>query len=93
MSTSDSLQEKLRAQIDQADAELKKYEAKFREKKAEADLQSDWDDLKQHRDQASKRLEELRDSAGDASEDIQSGASQAWEKLSEAMTNARRRFS
>ena len=86
--------EKMKARLDEWNADIEKLEA--RAKRAEADaqigVQKQLDQLKATRDDAAKRLRELQDASADAWEVMRQGAEAAWEDMANAFKEATSRF-
>jgi len=94
MSMKKAYEQKIRAQLDEWQAEVDKFRAKAAD--AEADAQIAYyrriDDLRAAQNQAEERLAELKNSSDDAWDDLKTGVETATRSLSEAMTTARSRF-
>lgn len=86
--------EKMKAKLDEWDAEIQKLEAKARQ--AEADARLEYEDevreLKQKRSETRAKLDELGQAGGQAWSDMQSGVESAFDDLSAALDRARKRF-
>lgn len=94
MSMKKAYEQKIRAQLDEWQAEVDKFRAKAAD--AEADAQIAYyrriDELRAAQNQAEERLAELKNSSDDAWDDLKTGVESATRSLSEAMTTARSRF-
>ncbi len=90
----DAYVEKLKAQLDEWNADLDKLEAKARGAKADAQIKHEEQlaSLRQHRDQAKQKLNEIQLSAGGAWEHLKQGAEDAWTRLKDAVTKAKSQF-
>ncbi|EXJ14973.1 sll1863 family stress response protein [Imhoffiella purpurea] len=86
--------EKLKAKLDEWDAEIDKLEAKAKSVGADAEVKyhEQIAKLKEHRAEASSRLAELRSASGDAWQDIRDGAQRASDALGEALKSAWSKF-
>lgn len=94
MSTRDAYMEKLKAQLDEWNAELDKLSARARKARAESriEYESAIEELSRRRDQARQKLEELRAAGGDAWTDLKQGAEDVREAMNEALRKVRSRF-
>jgi hypothetical protein len=94
MSTRDEYVAKLKAQLDEWNAEVGKWETKA--KGAQADARIEYEKLleasRRQRDQAMEQMRQGQASAGDAWQDLAKGADQAWTKAREAFTKAGSHF-
>ncbi|MDW7646068.1 MAG: coiled coil domain-containing protein [Desulfuromonadales bacterium] len=94
MSKKEAYEQKLQAQLDEWDAEIKKLKAKA--DKAGADAQIEYhkqiEELQSMRKSAADKLSELKDAGDDAWEDLKTGIDQAWESLGNALKSASSRF-
>jgi hypothetical protein len=94
MKTRDEYAEKLKAQIDNWNTEVTKWEAKARtahaEMKPEIDRQLEI--LRQHRESAMYQMKLLQAAAGDAWVDLAKGADEAWAAFREAVEKASTHF-
>lgn len=95
MSTRDAYVAKIKAQIDQWNAEIEKYQAQARQ--AAADVKIEYEeqiaDLKGRRDALEERLAALQQAGDEAWEELKDGAEKALMSLKEALARARSRFS
>ena len=94
MSTRDEYVEKIKAKLDQWNAEIDKMQAKAREADADEKIerQKQVDEMRRQRDDAEVRLKELQEASDDAWTDMKSGFDRAWTSLSTAFENAMSRF-
>jgi len=94
MSMKKAYEQKVRAQLDEWQAEVDKFRAKAAD--AEADTKIAYyrriDELRAMQDRAEDRLEDLKQSGDDAWDDLKAGVESATQSLSESMTTARSRF-
>jgi hypothetical protein len=69
-------------------------DAKAQKKSGDArrELKARLSGIKETRDQAARRLEDLRLASDPAWEDVKQGVEQAWTSLSDAVENASKRF-
>ena len=85
---------KMKAKLDEWNADIAKIEAKA--ESAEADLKIKYnqkiDELKQQREKATTQLHELQNSGDEAWEDIKAGLDKAWDSLGNAVNSALSRF-
>ena len=94
MSTRDAYVAKLKAQLDEWNAEVKKWEAKA--KGAQSDMRIEYekqlDGFRRQRDQAMEQMRQVQAAAGDAWVDLARGADEAWAKAREAFAKASSHF-
>jgi len=94
MSTRDAYIAKLKAQLDEWNAEVKKWEAKA--KGAQADVRIEYEKqlevFSQQRDQAMEQMRQVQAATGDAWLHLMRGADDAWAKAHEAFAKARSHF-
>ena len=85
---------KIKAKLDEWNAEIDKLEAKSRKKEAETRVayQERIDDLKEKRRSAGKELEKLQSAGKDAWEDLKKGVEGASKALSDALQSAKSKF-
>ncbi len=90
----DAFARKVKARIDEWNAEIDRLEA--RAKQAEADARIDYHDeiqeLKNHRDEARKKLRKFEQAGEGAWEDLKAGVEMAYEAMNQAVHSARKRF-
>jgi len=94
MTKRDEYVEKLKAQLDQWNAEVAKYEAKARETQAGMRIEMDkqLETFRHQRDHALEQLRQVQSASGDAWVDLMRGADDAWAKMREAFERARSHF-
>lgn len=94
MSTRDAFVEKMKARIDEWNADIQKLEAKA--KGAEADMKLKYEEqlaaMRQQRERARERLQEVQEASEDAWQRLREGTEAAWENLSKAFRDAADRF-
>ncbi len=94
MSTRDAYVQKLKAQIDDWNADITKLEAKTGQ--ASADLRIKYeqslDSLRAERDQVSGKLEQIQESSEDAWEEFQGSAEDLWDRTKAAFAAAKAEF-
>lgn len=85
---------KLKAQVDQWNAEVAKWEAKTKEAQAgmRADAEKQLAAYRQQRDQALEHMSKVQNASGDAWKDLMRGAEDAWTKMREAFERASSHF-
>ena len=90
----DAYVEKMKAKLDEWNAEIDKLEAKARQAEADARIgyHKQIDTLKEKRTNLSKRFDDLRQSGESAWKDMKSGVELAANSLSEALRSAQSRF-
>jgi chromosome segregation ATPase len=95
MSDRSAYVDKLRARLDQWDAEIDKLTAKAAEATADARIRLDHaiEDLKAHRKAAAQKAKEAHAASDDAWEDLKDGFEAAMHKLSDAFKSAKDRVS
>ena len=94
MSNRDVYVEKMKAKIDEWNADLAKLEARSRE--AEADMRLKYDqqiqELREQRQKAEERLKELQCAGEESWEKMRDGMEAAWDDMSRAFREAMDRF-
>ena len=82
--------DKLKAQLDQWNAEIRKFEAKAREAQADQRIRRDEavEDMHQRRDEAQKMLKRVQEASAASWEDLRTGFDAAWSDVSKAMDHA-----
>ena len=94
MSKRDAYIKKMKAKLDEWNADIAKIEAKA--ESAEADMKIKYhqkiDELKQQREEATTKLDELQNSGDEAWEDIKAGLESTWDSLGNAVNSAFSRF-
>jgi len=90
----DAFVNKMKAKLDEWNAEIDKLEAQSRQKGADvqADYQKRIDDLKDKRKETRQKLDKLQDAGESAWEDLKSGVELAAGALGDALKSARTRF-
>jgi lipid II:glycine glycyltransferase (peptidoglycan interpeptide bridge formation enzyme) len=90
----DEYVQKLKAQLDQWNAEAKKWEAKAEEATAsmKAEYEKQLNTLHSRRDEAMYQLKLLQGASTEAWQDMMKGADQAWKGMQEAVNRARSHF-
>jgi hypothetical protein len=91
MSKRDEYVEKLKAQLDQWNTEVAKWEAKAQQAQAGArvEYEKQLKELRRQRDQALEQMKRVQAATGDAWVDLVRGADEAWAKMREALEKAR----
>ena len=94
MSTRDAYVQKLKAQIDDWNADISKLEAKAGQASADVRIkyEQSLDSLRAGRDQASDKLEQIQESSEDAWEEFQAGAEDLWGRTKAAVAAAKAEF-
>jgi len=94
MSNRDAYEQKLRAKLDEWQAEIDKLKAQARGAEADSRLEreKEAEHLEAKREEVRQKLEEMREAGDDAWDDVRAGAERAWESLSDAFEKARSRF-
>ena len=94
MSDRDAYVDKMKAKIDEWNADLAKLEAKSRE--AEADLRLKYDhqitQLREQRNEAEERLRELQKASEESWRRLREGMEAAWDDMTRAFRDAADRF-
>ena len=94
MSNREAYVKKMKAKLDEWDADIAKIEAKA--EYAEANMKIKYnekiDELKQQRKEATSKLHELQSAGDEAWEDIKTGLDSAWDSLGKAVSSALSRF-
>jgi hypothetical protein len=94
MSKRDEYVAKLKAQLDEWNADIGKWEAKA--KGAQADARAEYekhlDAVRRQRDQAMEQMRQVQAAAGDAWLDLAKGADEAWGIARDAFTKAASHF-
>ncbi len=85
---------KLKAQLDQWNAEVAKWEAKSKEAQAgvRAETEKQLATFRQQCDQALEHMRKVQNASGEAWMDLTRGAEDAWTKLKEAFERASSHF-
>ena len=94
MDTREAFTAKLKAQVDEWNADIQKLEAKVCQ--MQADKQMDYnqqlDTLRQHRDQAQQHLTQVQQAAENTWESVKQEMESTWTRISNAFTNSRARW-
>lgn len=90
----DEYVQKLKTQLDQWNAEAKKWEAKAQEAQAtvKQEAEKQLNTLNSRRDEAMYQLKLLQNASTDAWKDMMRGADQAWKNMHEAFGRAKSHF-
>ena len=94
MTDRDEYVAKLKAQIDEWNAGIAKWEAKASEAQAgaRAEYEKQLQSLRQHRDQVTYQAKLMQNAANDAWTDVMRGADEAWTRMREAFEKAGTHF-
>ena len=94
MSTRDAYVQKLKAQIDDWNADIAKLEAKAGQAAADARVkyEQSLDSLRADRDKVGEKIEQIQKSSDDAWEEVQAGAQDLWERTKAAFAAAKAEF-
>ncbi|ODC02792.1 coiled coil domain-containing protein [Terasakiispira papahanaumokuakeensis] len=94
MSSKSAYEQKLKAQLDEWNAEIEQLKAKAEQASADAQLEyyRKIEELRERQQEANSKLLEMKDASGQAWEDLKLGAEAAWEALSTSIKSARERF-
>ena len=94
MSKRDEYVEKLKAQLDEWNAEVRRWEAKAKGTRADVriEYEKQLEAFRRQRDQAMEQMRKVQAAAGDAWLDLVRGADDAWAKAREAFEKARSHF-
>jgi len=86
--------QKMKAKLDEWNADIDKLEAQTSKVQADAKLryQKQLSELKSNRDAAAKKLRELQDASVDAWEAMRRGTEAAWADMAKAFREAAERF-
>ena len=90
----DAFVKKIKASIDEWNAEIDRLKARAEQAEAEARIEyhDEIQELKNYRDDARKRLSRLEQAGEGAWEDMKAGVEMAFEAMSQAVNSARNRF-
>ena len=85
---------KMKAKLDEWNADISKLEAKakYAEAEAQGQYQEQVEALKKQRQSAEQKLDKIRRAGADAWEDLRAGLENASDSLSEALRSAQSRF-
>ncbi len=94
MTNRDEYVERLKARLDEWNAELTRWEAKAKVAQTDARIEYERriDALRQQRDSVVDQLSHIQSVAGDAWLELARGADEAWEKMRDAFEKARSHF-
>jgi len=94
MEDKDAYIQKLHARLDEWNAEIDKLKAKADKAEAESriEFQKQIENLRQRRQEAEKKVDEVRAAGEGAWEDLKSGVQLAWDAMEQAIKSARTRF-
>ncbi|MBN2702544.1 MAG: hypothetical protein JXR29_13955 [Methylothermaceae bacterium] len=94
MNERDAYVQKMKAKLDEWNAELDKLSAKAEAAEADAKLeyQDQIDELEKLRNQVREKLGEVESASDDAWEDVRQGAEAALNEMNNAISNALKRF-
>lgn len=94
MSTRDAYVQKMKAALDEWNAELSRLEAKAAAAQADARIKysAQLDALRKQRDEGRAKLRELEAASDAAWHDMQRGFESAWDDIHQAVREAMRRF-
>jgi len=94
MSKQDEYVAKLKAQLDQWNAEVARWEAQTQKVQAgaRAEYERQLKEFRRQRDQAMERMRQVQTATSDAWVDLTRGADQAWSNLRETFEKARSHF-
>ena len=94
MSNREAYEQKLRAKLDEWQAEIDKLRAQARGAEADARIEreKEAERLEAKREEMRHKLKELREAGDDAWDDLRDGAERAWKSFSDSFEKARDRF-
>ena len=94
MMTREEYTEKLKAQLDQWNAEVSKWEAKTRDAQAgmKADYEKQLETFRRQRDEAIEQMRKMQNAAGDAWMNMIRASDDAWARAREAFEKASSQF-
>ena len=92
--TKEAYLEKLKAKLDEWNAEIDKLKAKAAQSKADAkiEIEKRVGDLETQRQAVENKIQQLVQASGPAWEDLKGGVQSAWNKLDEAVRSATEKF-
>jgi len=92
--TKEAYLEKLKAKLDEWNAQIDKLKAKAAQSKADAkiEIEKRVGDLETHRREVENKIQHLVQASGPAWEDLKGGVQRAWNKLDEAVKSATEKF-
>lgn len=90
----DEYMQKLKAQLDEWNAEARKWEAKAKEAQShmKAEYEKQLAALNARRDEALEQMKRLQGASADAWQDVMRGADEAWKNMHDAFNKARSHF-
>lgn len=94
MAKRDDYLKKLRAQLDEWNAEVAKWEARSKDAQSAvgAEYEKQLEALRRQRDQAMEQMRRLQASSGEAWKELVRGTDDAWARMREAVEKARSHF-
>jgi hypothetical protein len=94
MMTREEYVARLKAQLDQWNAEMAKWEARVQETQAgiQAEAEKQLEAVRSRRDEALQQMKLVQNASADAWSDLVRGADDAWKAMGEAFTRARSHF-
>jgi uncharacterized coiled-coil DUF342 family protein len=94
MSDRDAYADKMRAKLDEWNAEIDRLSAKVEGAQADAKLEYNRqiEAIKKQRDEARQHFNKLQSASDSAWEDLRKGTDAAWEKMTNALKDAASRF-
>jgi chromosome segregation ATPase len=92
--TKEAYLEKMKAKLDEWNAEIDKLKAKAAQSKADLKLEIDKrvEDLEAHRQEITNKMQQMRQASESAWVDLKGGVQRAWEHLDEAVKSASAKF-
>ena len=92
--TKEAYLEKLKAKLDEWNAQIDKLKAKAAQSKADAkiEIEKHVGDLETRRREVENKIQHLVQASGPAWEDLKGGVQSAWNKLDEAVRSATEKF-
>ena len=92
--TKEAYLEKLKAKVDEWNAQIDKLKAKAAQSKADAkiEIEKRVGDLETQRQAVENKIQQLVQASGPAWEDLKGGVQSAWNKLDEAVRSATEKF-
>lgn len=94
MSDRDAYVQKMKAKLDEWNAEIDRLAAKASQAQADARLKynEEIDNLKKQREEADRRMRELQSSSEEAWNSVREGMEAAWDRMNNALKDAVSRF-
>jgi hypothetical protein len=94
MPTKDEYTEKLKTQLNEWNIEIDKLQARAKEAYVDASvsIENNIETLREKRDEAQEKLEELYKTSGISWEHLKKGAENAWRELRDALEKAKSEF-